>query len=760
MGIDQSPINGQPSASPGDIAGSHLTLQVPAAILDRVHDAILVYDNEHRRLVSWNRGAEALYGWSAREAIGQNISNLLHPRVLYADAQCQQLPHNSISWQEKSLRTCRSGKQVIVESCCFLLRDATTGSLFVMETNHDMTARSRGEQAYKERIQFALKAAEAFLWQWDLKADGNLTFFETVPDTLDLSSGTSITYEQFVNNILPDDRQQTIQAMQRAIQNGTDYAHEYRVFSSEKGIRWMSARGRVFRDEQGNAECIAGITTDITERKQTEEALKAANRQITETLESIADGCIHLDTSWRCIYVNRRTEEITGMPLEALYGQVLWDLFPELGGETAEQLAQQAMETQQPVRFETLYEPTVRWFQVHLHPFPDHLVVYYRDISDIKSEIKRLEMGMQEYRQLFHRLVDTNLIGAIICDAQGTVIEANDAFLSMLGYSQEDVTAGLLTYQNLTPPEYAALDAQALEELKTQRASRPYEKAYYNKQHQLVPVLVVAARLGTSAQSIGLIVDMSAQKELEKQKETLMSMVSHELRTPLTAINGSMQLIQRRLHRFRQAHQELLPDVQKLLNGLEQLVEQSLRQTRVQDRLINDLLDASRIAVNKLHLSLHPCDLVSIVRETVEDLRYIEGNHPIELELPPQQSIILLADSTRISQVVGNYISNALKYSPIEAPVKVGITVLEKEVRVWVQDQGPGLSAEAQKHIWDRFYRVSDVNGHTSSANLGLGLYICQTLIQRHRGSVGVESQPGKGSTFWFSLPLPEASLS
>jgi K+-sensing histidine kinase KdpD len=102
-----------------------------------------------------------------------------------------------------------------------------------------------------------------------------------------------------------------------------------------------------------------------------------------------------------------------------------------------------------------------------------------------------------------------------------------------------------------------------------------------------------------------------------------------------------------------------------------------------------------------------------------------------------------------------NYLTNALKYSPADRPVAVGITVSDREARVWVRDEGSGLPAEEQTQIWERFHRAREIVVQSGSGiGLGLGLYICRTIIERHQGRVGVESAPGRGSTFWFTVPL------
>ncbi len=120
-----------------------------------------------------------------------------------------------------------------------------------------------------------------------------------------------------------------------------------------------------------------------------------------------------------------------------------------------------------------------------------------------------------------------------------------------------------------------------------------------------------------------------------------------------------------------------------------------------------------------------------------------------------QEPVTVLADADHISQVVSNYLTNALKYSDARQPVEVCLRSNGREARVLVCDNGPGLALSAQEHIWDRFYRVEGIAVQSGSGvGLGLGLHICRTIIEAQGGLVGVESEPGGGSTFWFTVPL------
>ena len=385
---------------------------------------------------------------------------------------------------------------------------------------------------------------------------------------------------------------------------------------------------------------------------------------------------------------------------------------------------------------------------------PVHLIGAVIDIT----ASKQAEMAVRESEERFRRLVESNLIGITVADLEGTIYEANQAFLSLIGYTRQDLAAKRINWARLTPLEYHVLDTQAIEEIQKTGVVQPFEKEYLTKAGRRVPVLIggtLVRRDDPSPLLLAFIVDLTARKEIEQQKDLLLSMTSHELKTPLTALKGTLQLLGRRMKRLSK-HADQLPEaVRTFLAEGEKDLATSFRQIDVQTRLINDLLDVSRITSNTLKLSLHRCDLARLVREIVEDLRAMALDRLLVLDLPEQESMTVLADRDRISQVIMNYVTNALRYSPSNQPVHIGGAVEQDRARIWVRDRGPGLSEEKQKELWQRFHQIKGVPKLSGSGKgLGLGLYICCTLIAQHHGAVGVDSALGEGSTFWFTLPL------
>jgi signal transduction histidine kinase len=171
---------------------------------------------------------------------------------------------------------------------------------------------------------------------------------------------------------------------------------------------------------------------------------------------------------------------------------------------------------------------------------------------------------------------------------------------------------------------------------------------------------------------------------------------------------------------------------------------------------VDDLLDVSRIQAGQLEFQMRAVDVVGLVGAVVDEYRQLYAKRSIVASLP-DQAVYVLADPDRLAQVVTNYLTNALKYSKADRPVEVRVTLTDEQVQVAVRDQGPGLAPEERERVWERFYRAPGVSVQSGSGvGLGLGLHISRTIVERHGGAVGVESQVSEGSTFWFTLPHAE----
>jgi signal transduction histidine kinase len=281
---------------------------------------------------------------------------------------------------------------------------------------------------------------------------------------------------------------------------------------------------------------------------------------------------------------------------------------------------------------------------------------------------------------------------------------------------------------------------------------------------------MVLSRQGLERRELEERLRESQQREaalyaVNQRMEEFLGTASHELRTPLTTIKANIQLAARRLRSLSGKTSGDIEEINGKIAAAQDMLGRAERQVGVLNRLVGDMLDISRIQSGKLQVNLQqePCNLVSIVHEVVQEQREAAPGRSILLEVPEMPAmtamtapakILVLADPERIGQVLTNYMNNALKFSEATCPVIVRLQHDEQSARVCVQDEGPGLSSEEQKRVWECFYQVPDSNVVSGSGlGLGLGLYISQAIIAYHRGQVGVDSIQGKGSTFWFTLP-------
>jgi signal transduction histidine kinase len=265
-----------------------------------------------------------------------------------------------------------------------------------------------------------------------------------------------------------------------------------------------------------------------------------------------------------------------------------------------------------------------------------------------------------------------------------------------------------------------------------------------------------------------------AQHKAKQQLARLLEIVSHELKTPLMGLLLGLQVVQQRLDRLvahpttptappaaataTEAWAEADVGVGAdgdLLASVQQHLRRVYRQGKRLERLVNELLESSRIETGHFELRRERTDLAPLVVATIEEVRALVPERTIDLHPLPAQPILVEADSERLGHVVTNYLSNALKYSAEGRPITVEVQVDDEAARVAVTDEGPGLPSSEQERIWQRFYRVQDIEVQSGSGvGFGLGLYLCKSIIERHGGQVSVESVEGQGSTFWFTLPL------
>lgn len=235
---------------------------------------------------------------------------------------------------------------------------------------------------------------------------------------------------------------------------------------------------------------------------------------------------------------------------------------------------------------------------------------------------------------------------------------------------------------------------------------------------------------------LGTVLDITQVQRLNQQKDDFISIASHELKTPITSLKASLQL----MDRMKDAPSpQMLP----------KLIEQANRSMQKITSLIGDLLNVSRANASKLNLNKTTFTVAEMLSGCCNHIR-VAGKY--QLTLTGDESLQINADEHAIDQVVVNLVNNAVKYAPESLEVILDVKREGDFARISVTDKGPGIPADKIPHLFDRYYQAES-SGFQNSG-LGLGLYICSEIIKRHGGKIGVDSEIGKGSTFWFTVPL------
>ncbi|MDO8578192.1 MAG: ATP-binding protein [Dehalococcoidales bacterium] len=234
--------------------------------------------------------------------------------------------------------------------------------------------------------------------------------------------------------------------------------------------------------------------------------------------------------------------------------------------------------------------------------------------------------------------------------------------------------------------------------------------------------------------------DVTDRGKADKLKDDFIGMISHELRTPLTVVLGAVLTALSEGITIEQT-QELLKDAASSADSM--------------SHLIDNLIELTRYQANRLSLSTESLDIDSVVKQVVEHEKPHLNSHRISLDIPEKLPPVK-GDRVRLEQILRNLLDNAAKYSADNTEIRVSVKEKKPYIMVGVSDQGKGISADEQKKLFQPFERLG--HSSTTSRGLGLGLVVCKHLTEAQGGRIWVESKPGKGSTFWFTLPLSKTS--
>jgi PAS domain S-box-containing protein len=401
------------------------------------------------------------------------------------------------------------------------------------------------------------------------------------------------------------------------------------------------------------------------------------------------------------------------------------------------------------------------WNELFLSPIKDqngnvtHFIGVQNDVSGRKELEQKLLMqqknmelqiaertkSLRESELFLSSIISTVRESLLVLDPDFKVVSANSHFLKTFKVDLQQTT-GKLLYE-LGNHQW---DIPSLKELLTEilPSSNPVEDfevehdfPYIGKKLMLLNAYRVELEGQFKDQILLAIEDITDRREIERRKDDFLSIASHELKTPLTTIKGYVQALEKMVPEDSSEKFKLV------------LHKASIHVNKLND-LIAELLDVSRIQTGNIELHKEELDFDQTVFETVEGIQSATKTHQIQIHGKSGSKI--LADESHVIQVLNNLISNAIKYAPDSKEILVYISLVSEYVKVSVTDYGMGIKLEDQKRLFERFFRVGEIQQRFPG--MGIGLYICDQIIKNHGGTLWVESERGKGSTFSFTLPI------
>lgn len=480
--------------------------------------------------------------------------------------------------------------------------------------------------------------------------------------------------------------------------------------------------------------------------------------RIRRILEGVSDGCAFLGVNWRWRFVNRAAAEAAGRSPEELVGKPVSEVFPHLADIPVLRALRRAMDEGIPGRLETWHAPRQCWFETNLYPTAEGVMIIARDVTDRR----RAEDALRESERRLRAIFDQAIAGIAQTDPDGRFLHVNERYCEIAGRSAAELSNCSLA--DITHPDDLPRHQELFRGLMGTGDHFVTEARYVRPNGTVVWVRqqVSAVRDGDGAPRVGFAIveevterkraeaekdealsrERSARAEAEganRSKDEFLAVLSHELRTPLTAITGWLRLL--RLGAV---------DAEGSVRALE-AVE---RNANVLARLVEDLLDASRIVSGKLKLEVRPVSLSATVRAALDVIGpAVEAKRiRVATRLGPDSDLVL-GDPERLQQVLWNLLSNAVKHTPADGTIDVSSAKSNGSLVVTVSDSGPGISPELLPRVFERFHQADSTQNRRHSG-LGLGLAVVRHVVEMHGGSV-VAGSAGEGRGARFTVRLP-----
>ena len=485
-------------------------------------------------------------------------------------------------------------------------------------------------------------------------------------------------------------------------------------------------------------------------RVRAERAAQETFLLLRSTMENVSQGVAVFDTKQQLLAWNARYVELRGLQPTQLHAGMTWTDIIGVG-------AKLVVRDQTGVR-DACKVPAIMAagasidveasradgavLQVRGQPMPDgNYIVTYTDVTALKLS----ETAYRDQATRLSSILDGVVDAIVTINESGSIESWSRSAERLFGYTAAEILRR--NVRVLMPdPHLSAHDGYIRRYMQTGErrimGQRREIEALHKDGHRIpVDLGISEMRIGSRRLFIGIIRDLSSRQEIEQLKSGFVSTVSHELRTPLTSISGSLGLLAGGVAGALPGKAARLIDIAKL--NCERLV-----------RLINDILDLERAESGRLELRLAAQRLKPIVQQAIDANRAYAQNFGATIELAADSDdASVLVDHDRLVQVLTNILSNAAKFSPRGGAISVAIRADADSVRVSVRDRGPGIAPEFQPRIFQRFAQA-DSSDSRAKGGTGLGLSIAKTIMERLGGSIGFDSTPGEGATFYITLPM------
>ena len=528
---------------------------------------------------------------------------------------------------------------------------------------------------------------------------------------------------------------------------GGEWRGEFHNKKKNGDLYWESATISPIFNEEGTITHFLAVKEDITARKQAVEALSASEAQMRALFAAMSDVVIVYDRNGKYVSIAPTRPDLLISPPEALIGKTLEDVFPKEEAELLMQKIQLVLESHEilQVEYSLMINGQLVWFSGTISPMQDDTVVWVaRDITGRK----RTELETLRQKQYFESLVSNSPVAIVVMDPDEKIVSVNPAFEKLYGYTSDEVI-GIVLDSLITTQDTLVEAARYSQEIMAGAIHgivkrRRKDGTLVDVELSGVPIIVAGERLGGLALYHDITELEQARHEAEqanRAKSEFLANMSHEIRTPMNGVMGML---------------ELALDTQ-LTSEQNDYLQTSLHSAEALLSLLNDILDFSKIEAGKLDLEAINFSL----RNAVEDVAYTLAKRAQDkgLEMAclvdPDLTTNLRGDPGRLRQILVNLVGNAIKFTH-QGEIVIRAEPLDQKddyvtVHFSVQDTGVGIPYERQAAVFERFTQADGSTTRTYGGT-GLGLTISKQLVEIMGGTIGLESKPGVGTTFWFDL--------